>query len=346
MCAIMRRAGFLATSSSLSSVEEVFLCLETASFRSLGRSSGSGEPCCFLRRSAASIMGGSVGDRRGGRGLTGLRLFSSAWFSDFLDRGGVSSDLLLSCFDGESSSYPNRSGDSNGGTTGLTGLSCLIGVDLPPSLAWVPFDESPRGRTAGDALLAEVELFLRELLPFSSGESLWLAPWRDESLFRTGSSRSRSRSRCDVRSSFGRAPSGRLLFCGRASSSWSATRFFVLGEGGRGGKAYLTGGLGGKLENKLANATQIDAAQVVGASHTSCLPRSPWSATFHLRVPWGALFAHRWVAHQAIVWNRNWHGHQTKDAPQNLPGTTMRMRQRVLILGVWRWLVRAAKLTR
>lgn len=135
-------------------------------------------------------MGGSVGDRSGGRVSIGLRFFSSAGCSGFFGRGGVSPDILLSRFDGESSSKPGprRSGDNNGGTTDLLAPSCL-GVCLPTMPEWVPLTESPRGRFAGDALLPEAEALLRELLPFSSGESLWLGPWRDESLFRAGSSR-------------------------------------------------------------------------------------------------------------------------------------------------------------
>ncbi len=135
-------------------------------------------------------MAGSVGDRSGGRVNMGLRFFSSTACSGFFDRGGVPPDLLLSCFDGESSSKPGprRSGDNKGGTTDLLGLSCL-GVCLLSVPECVPFTESPRGRPAGDALLPGAEPALMELLPFSSGESLLLGPWSDESLFRTGSSR-------------------------------------------------------------------------------------------------------------------------------------------------------------
>lgn len=186
---IRRRGRFGGTSSWLSSIEELFLCLDTSVLFSLCRLSGWGEPC-FLRRRAASTTGGSVGDKSGGRVNIGLRFFSSGVCSGFLDRGGVSPDLLLSCFDGGSSSKPGprRSGDNKGGTTGLLGLSCLS-VCLPTVPEWVPLTESPRGRPAGDALLPGAEPALRELLPFSSGESLLLGPWSEESLFRTWSSR-------------------------------------------------------------------------------------------------------------------------------------------------------------
>lgn len=94
---------------------------------SLYRSSDSDESDFFLP-SAASTMGGSVGESRGGS--LGFGLFTSGCLSLFRggDRTGLWSRRFCSFLAVDSSSKLNRSGDSKGGTDDFSCTLDLVGV--------------------------------------------------------------------------------------------------------------------------------------------------------------------------------------------------------------------------
>lgn len=134
----------------------------------------------FLRRSSSSsIMGGRVGDSRGGIIKGDLAFFAGAGFSNLLFGVGRSlsdcssffgaladffgaSDALKEMCRGERSggtldlvAEEECNGESSGGTVGLVpeeGVCVLAGVDfeLPPDSAREPFNEPARGRALGD----------------------------------------------------------------------------------------------------------------------------------------------------------------------------------------------------